>query len=336
MVMQHPSRIGKYEVEEFLGGGMSGVYRAKDSVLGRQVALKVLVESAASDPEAKARFLQEARLASSIAHENIIAVYDFGEEEGRPFMVMEFLEGESLRDAIEKRCTGDFARRLQIALQVGRAIGHIHLKKIIHRDIKPENIHVDPLGRAKLMDFGIAKPEGMRLANTGFTVGTPYYMSPEQVLGQDVTNQADVYSFGVLLYELLAGKKPIEAENSEKIFHKILSDPLDLEPLHEAAVASAAIDLVRKCMAKPPAARPQGFGIICGAIEETLRQGALQPRPAPAEPAVKLPSYDELPIFLQVLPAPLLTRGGLAFLAGIATLLVMAAIYFGLRIANVI
>jgi eukaryotic-like serine/threonine-protein kinase len=334
--MEHPSRIGKYEVEEYLGGGMSRVYRAKDSVLGRRVALKVLAESVASDPEAKARFLQEARLASSIAHENIIAVYDFGEEEGRPFMVMEFLEGESLRDAIEKRRTGDFARRLQIALQVGRAIGHIHLKKIIHRDIKPENIHLDPLGRAKLMDFGIAKPDGVRLADTGFTVGTPYYMSPEQVLGQDVTNQADVYSFGVLLYELLAGKKPIEAENSEKIFHKILYDPLNLEPLHEANVAPAAIDLIRKCMAKPPAERPQGFGIVCGAIEETLRQGALQPRPTPPEPVVTPSSPDDLPAFLRGLPAALRTQGGLAFLGGIATLLVMVVIYLGLRLARVI
>ena len=333
--MEHPSRIGKYEVEEYLGGGMSRVYRAKDSVLGRRVALKVLADSVASDPEAKARFLQEARLASSIAHENIIAVYDFGEEEGRPFMVMEFLEGESLRDAIEKRRTGDFARRLQIALQVGRAIGHIHLKKIVHRDIKPENIHLDPLGRAKLMDFGIAKSDGMRLTQTGFTLGTPYYMSPEQVLGQDVTTQADVYSFGVLLYELLAGKKPIEAENFEKIFHKILYEPLNLEPLHEAAVAPAAIDLIRKCMAKPPAERPQGLGIVCGAIEETLKQGALQPRPAPAATAVAA-SQDELPPFLQVLPAPLRTQGGLAFLGGLATLLVMAAIYFGLRFARVI
>jgi eukaryotic-like serine/threonine-protein kinase len=334
--MEHPSRIGKYEVEEYLGGGMSRVYRAKDSVLGRRVALKVLAESVASDPEAKARFLQEARLASSIAHENIIAVYDFGEEEGRPFMVMEFLEGESLRDAIEKRRTGDFARRLQIALQVGRAIGHIHLKKIIHRDIKPENIHVDPLGRAKLMDFGIAKSEEMRLTKTGFTLGTPYYMSPEQVLGQDVTTQADVYSFGVLLYELMAGRKPIEAENFEKIFHKILYEPLNLEPLHEAAVAPAAIDLIRKCMAKPPAERPQGLGIVCGAIEETLKQGALQPRPAPLEPAAKPSSADELPPFLQALPAPLRTQGGLAFLGGIAALLMMATIYFGLRFARFI
>lgn len=334
--MEHPSRIGKYEVEEYLGGGMSCVYRAKDCVLGRLVALKILAEAVAGDPEAKARFLQEARLASSIAHENIIAVYDFGEEEGRPFMVMEFLEGESLRHAIEKRRTGDFARRLQIALQVGRAIGHIHLKKIIHRDIKPENIHLDSLGRAKLMDFGIAKSDGILLPKNGFTVGTPYYMSPEQVLGQDVTKQADVYSFGVLLYELLAGKKPIEAESSEKIFHKILHDPLNLEPLHEAAVAPAAIDLIRKCMAKPPAQRPQGFGIVCGAIEETLKQGALQPRPAPAEAAVEAPSGDELPPFLRALPAPLQTQGGLAFLGGIATLLVMAAIYFGLHLFRVI
>jgi serine/threonine protein kinase len=334
--MEHPSHIGKYEVEEYLGGGMARVYRAKDRVLGRRVALKVLGESAASDPEAKAKFLQEARLASSIAHENIIAVYDFGEEDGRPFMVMEFLEGESLRDAIEKRRTGDFARCLQIALQVGRAIGHIHLKKIVHRDIKPENIHLDPLGRAKLMDFGIAKSDGMRLTKTGFTLGTPYYMSPEQVLGQDVTTQADVYSFGVLLHELLAGKKPIEAENFEKIFHKILYEPLNLEPLHEAAVAPAAIDLIRKCMAKPPAERPLGFGIVCGAIEETLKEGALRPRPTPPEPAVKPTSADELPAFLRALPAPLLTQGGLAFLGGIATLLVMIVIYFGLRLARVI
>jgi eukaryotic-like serine/threonine-protein kinase len=334
--MEHPFRIGKYEVEQYLGGGMSRVYRAKDSVLGRRVALKILADSVASDPEAKARFLQEARLASSIAHENIIAVYDFGEADGRPFLVMEFLEGESLRDAIEKRRTGDFARRLQIALQVGRAIGHIHLKKIVHRDIKPENIHLDPLGRAKLMDFGIAKSDGTRLTKTGFTLGTPYYMSPEQVLGQDVTAQTDVYSFGVLLYELLAGKKPVEAENFEKIFHKILYDPLNLEPLHEADVAPAVIDLIRKCMAKPPAERPPGFGIVCGAIEETLKQGALQPRPAPPEPVVTASSADEMPAFLQALPAPLRTQGGLAFLGGIATLLVMAMIYFGLRLARVI
>jgi len=334
--MEHPSRVGKYEVEEFLGGGMARVYRAKDSVLGRQVALKILAETAAGDPEAKARFLQEARLASSIAHENIIAVYDFGEEQGRPFMVMEFLEGESLRDAIQNHRTGDFARRMQIGLQVGRAIGHIHLKKIVHRDIKPENIHIDPLGRAKLMDFGIAKADGVHLTKTGLTLGTPYYMSPEQVLGQDVTTQTDVYSFGVLMFELMTGKKPIEAEDLEKIFHNILYDPLNLEPLHEAAVAPAVIDLIGKCMAKPPAERPGGLGIVCGALEETLKQGALQPRPAPVEPQVKAPANDDLPEFLQGLPAALRTQGGLAVLGGIATLFIMVVVYFALRIARLI
>jgi serine/threonine protein kinase len=145
-----------------------------------------------------------------------------------------------------------------------------------------------------------------------------------------------VYSFGVLMYELLTGKKPVEAENYERIFHKILYVPLNLEPLHEAAVAPAAIDLIRKCMAKPPAERPQGFGIICGAIEETLKQGALQPRPAPTEAPVEPPSVGGLPRFLQALPAPLRTQGGLAFLGGIATLLVMVVIYFGLRLARFI
>ena len=204
---------------------------------------------------------------------------------------------------------------MQIALQVGRALGHIHQKNIVHRDIKPENIRVDPAGRAKLMDFGIAKADGMPPTKAGFTVGTPYYMAPEQVLGEDVTIQADVYSFGVLMYELFTGKKPVEAETSEKIFHKVLYEPLNLEPLHEAAVVPAAIDLVSRCMAKAPADRPQGLGIVCGGIGEILKQGALQPRPAPAEPAGKpVSGDDELPEFLQAFPAPLRTQGGLALL----------------------
>src|SRR3984957_19922025 len=151
------TRVGKYELEEFLGGGMSHVYRAKDSVLGRRVAVKILTDAGVQDTETKARFLQEARTASNISHENIISIYDFGEDQGRPFIVMEFLEGESLRDAIRNGTLGDFEHRVNIALQVARAVYHIHSKKIIHRDLKPENIHIDPSGKAKLMDFGIAK-----------------------------------------------------------------------------------------------------------------------------------------------------------------------------------
>jgi serine/threonine-protein kinase len=309
---------------------MSRVYRAKDNVLGRRVALKILTDVAARDIEAKARFLQEARLASNIAHENIIAVYDFGEDHGRPFMVMELLEGESLREAILHERTGDFARRLRIALQVARAIAHIHSKKIVHRDIKPENIHLDKIGRAKLMDFGIAKSEGTQLTRTGFTLGTPFYMSPEQVLGQEVTGQADVYSFGVLMYELFTGMKPVQGDTVEKLFHQVLYDAPNLEPLHEAQVPPAAIDLIRKCLAKAPAERPPGFGIICGALEEILGPGAIRLRavPQPALPPSPVAHAGELPGFLRKLPAPLRSQGGLMLVAGVATLVVIVLVYF--------
>ena len=122
---------------------MAHVYRARDSVLGRRVAVKMLTDQAMSDPRAKARFLEEARTASNLSHENIISVYDFGEDLGRPFMVMEFLEGESLRDAIKNESLVGIDRRLKVAVQVGRAIDYIHARKIVHRDIKPENVHVD-------------------------------------------------------------------------------------------------------------------------------------------------------------------------------------------------
>jgi serine/threonine protein kinase len=325
--MEHPARVGKYEVEDFLGGGMSRVYRAKDNVLGRQVAVKILTDAAAGDGEAKARFLEEARIASSIAHENIIAVYDFGEEQGRPFMVMELLEGESLREAIRHDRAGDLARKLRIGLQVGRALGHIHSKKIVHRDIKPENIHLDARGRAKLMDFGIAKSEGVELTRDGLTMGTPFYMAPEQVLGQDVTAQADVYSFGVLMYELLTGIKPVRGDTVEKLFHQVLYEAPNLEPLDEAQVPPAAIDLIRKCLAKAPAERPAGFGIICEAMEEILGPGAIRLQAVPAAPAPAA-ERSELPGWLQKLPAPLRTEGGLMLMTGAGTIAVILLAYF--------
>src|ERR1035437_10843115 len=132
--MQLPASLGKYELLEFLGGGMSHVYRARDTVIGRTVAVKVLTDAGCQDAEAKARFLQEARMAGNIEHENIIRIHDYGEEEGRPFIVMEFLVGEDLRHAIRENHAGDVANRLRIALDIDRALEYIHSKKIIHRD----------------------------------------------------------------------------------------------------------------------------------------------------------------------------------------------------------
>ena len=280
--MDLPARIGKYELLEFLGGGMSHVYRAKDTVLGRTVALKILTEAGVTDQEAKARFLLEARMASNIQHDHIISVYDFGEESGRPFIVMEFLRGESLRAAIKGARTGDLNSKLNMALQVAKALEFIHARKIIHRDIKPENIHLDQAGKVKLMDFGIAKSEGMSLTRAGFTLGTPYYMAPEQVLGQQVSPLVDVYAFGVVLYELLTGVKPIAGDTVERIFNAILYEPLNLEPLKGAQATPDVMDLVTRCTAKQAAQRPQSMTEVVVALQHIL------------DPAMPAPNWASL------------------------------------------
>ena len=297
--MQLPARIGKYELEEFLGGGMSHVYRARDTVIGRTVAVKILTEAGCQDAEAKARFLAEARMAGNISHDNILGIYDFGEDDQqRPFMVMEYLKGEDLGHAIKGGHTGELRDKLRIALQIARALEYTHSRKIIHRDIKPDNVHVGANGVVKLMDFGIAKTEGLQMTRAGYVLGTPYYMAPEQVTGQGVTEQVDVYAFGVLLYELLTGVKPIAGETVERIFYSILNETLDVEPLRKAGVPESVCDIVTQCTLKAPAARPQGFGPVCASIESILAEidaptmllpGVVAPPPVPARPAWLLP-----------------------------------------------
>jgi formylglycine-generating enzyme required for sulfatase activity len=290
--VQLPARIGKYELEKFLGGGMSHVYRARDTVIGRTVALKILTEQGCADPEAKARFLQEARMAGNIQHENIIQIFDFGEENGRPFMVMEFLVGQDLRDAIKAGAIGSISDKLRIALQVGRALEYVHSKKIIHRDIKPENVHLDSSGKAKLMDFGIAKAEGLSMTKAGFALGTPYYMAPEQVLGEQVSESADVYAFGIMLFEMFTGVKPITGETVERLFYQILNEPLNLEPLRQTGVPDGVTQLVGRATAKKKEDRPQHFTEVCGVLESLVRE--VDPRTtAEREAAMRIDSGNK-------------------------------------------
>ena len=270
--MNLPARLGKYELLEFLGGGMSHVYRARDTVIGRTVAVKVLTQAGAEDAEAKARFLTEARVAGNLSHENIVSIHDFGEDpQLGPYLVMEFLTGESLKHAIRNGHAGDLGSRLKIALQVARALGYLHSQKIIHRDIKPENVHISKAGVAKIMDFGIAKTDGLEMTRAGYVMGSPYYMAPEQVTGQPVTPQVDVYAFGVLLFELLSGERPILGDTVERIFYSILNEPIKLDRLRDAGVPAAICDLVAKCTAKNPDERPKGFAPVLRVLEETLR-----------------------------------------------------------------
>jgi serine/threonine protein kinase len=268
--MQIPATVGKYELLEFLGGGMSHVYRAHDTVIDRPVVVKLLTADACQNVEAKARFLQEARLAGNIQHENIVSVFDFGEHEGRPFIVMEYLKGEDLRDAIRGGRTGSLMERMKIALAIAEALDYVNGRGIVHRDIKPENVHIDSKGRVKLMDFGIAKTADLSLTKTGMAMGTPYYMAPEQISGRPITPLADVYAFGLVFYELLTGMRAVNGEAIEAVMFQILNQPLDPAPMVDAGVPRPVSSLVLRCVEKRPEDRPPSFGIIvrelCGLI----------------------------------------------------------------------
>ena len=282
--MQLPAQIGKYELLEYLGGGMSHVYRGRDSVIGRPVVVKILTDNSNADPEAKARFLQEARLAGNIQHENIVSVFDYGEHEGKPYIVMEYLKGEDLRDAIRGGRLGSMDDRLKISQDIAAALEYVHGQGVVHRDIKPENIHIDPTGRVKLMDFGIAKTADLSLTKTGMAMGTPYYMAPEQVQGRPTTTLVDVYAYGLLVYEILTGVRGVSGDTMEAVFYQILNTTLDPQMMANAGAPPAARELVLRCTAKRPEDRPANFGLVTEQLRGMRGQGAAsytQPMPVP-------------------------------------------------------
>jgi serine/threonine protein kinase len=318
--MQLPARIGKYELQEFLGGGMARVYKALDTVIGRTVAVKILTEEGCADEEAKSRFLQEARLAGNITHDNIISIYDFGEDaSGRPFMVMEFLKGQDLKHAIKDGSTGEIRNKLRIALDIARSLEHIHSQNIIHRDIKPDNVHITTAGAVKLMDFGISKMQNSTRTTTGVVMGTPYYMAPEQVLGKNITPLVDVYAFGVLMFELMTGSKPIVGDTVERIFYQILQEPLNIEPMTQAGIPEPVINLVRRCTEKDPVQRPQSFDAVCAEIQRITQDwdAPTQPNRSPQGLAAAAPPAVHKPWLVPALVA--------------AMLLVLVGVYFGVR-----
>src|SRR4029077_2295705 len=230
-------RLGAYEILSPLGaGGMGEVYRARDRKLDRDVAIKVLPQSVAADPDTLARFEREAKAVAALSHQNILAIHDFGDENGVAYAVMELLEGETLRGKLDAGLIPQ-KQAVDYALQVAKGLSAAHEKGIVHRDLKPENLFVSRDGHLKILDFGLAKrveavapgketsaPTGSGHTEPGTVMGTVGYMSPEQIKGFPVDHRSDIFSFGAILYELLSGKKAFRRDTSAETMAAILRD----------------------------------------------------------------------------------------------------------------
>ena len=277
--MQAGTRLGPYEVVALLGaGGMGEVYRARDTRLGRDVALKVVHPGLASDPERLSRFEKEARAAAQLDHPNILVVHDVGAYEGNPFIVSELLQGESLREKLGAPLLPKKA--VDYAIQIARGLAAAHEKGIVHRDIKPENVFVTKDGHVKILDFGIAKllpsfeASGVdtetptaSATQPGTAVGTVAYMSPEQIRGQPVDARTDLFSLGVVLYEMLSGKRPFQRDTAAEIMTAILrEEPPDLSETNRS-VPAALENVVRHCLEKDPERRFQSARDVVFALE---------------------------------------------------------------------
>jgi TolB-like protein/Tfp pilus assembly protein PilF len=265
--------VGPYRVVQLLArGGMGDVYRATDSRLGRDVALKVLSPGRTSDPRRVERFLIEARVTASLDHPNIVRVYDVGRVDEQAYLVAELLDGETLRARIVRGPIGpDEARR--IALDVARGLAAAHDAGLVHRDLKPENIFLTRNGETKLLDFGIAKltqdesvPDGASTL-TGVVLGTAGYLAPEQIRGDTVDARADLFAFGAVLFEMLSGARAFVREQIVETLHAILHDPPALELEHRPGVPPALATIVWRLLEKAPAARFQSAAELIGALE---------------------------------------------------------------------
>ncbi len=269
MTLTPGAKLGPYEILSPLGaGGMGEVYRAKDSRLGREVAIKVLPESTAKDPEALARFEREAKAVAALSHPNILALFDVGHENGVVYAVMELLEGETLRarlngGAVPARKAQEYAR------QITRGLAAAHEKGFVHRDLKPENLFLTRDGQAKILDFGLAKqadplpgaatgqdtPTRWVATEPGVLIGSAGYMSPEQIRGLPADAQSDLFSFGAVLYEMLAGRPAFRRETAADTLIAILKDEPPEFPAGATGQLLALERIVRRCIEKEPVAR---------------------------------------------------------------------------------
>src|SRR6266853_5089782 len=277
--------ISHYRIVEKLGGGGMGVvYLAEDTRLDRKVAIKFLPAEVATDERAKQRLLREAKTAATLDHPNICSIYEVGEEDGHSFIVLQYIEGETLAARL-KRQVPDLREALAIAAQVADALSEAHARGVIHRDIKPDNIMLATRGQVKVLDFGLAKTlrdpgilegdaqTGSMLSIPGMVMGTVPYMSPEQVRGEELDCRSDIFSFGTVLYELLSGRRPFEAKSSAEVISAILTaEPPPISRFSLGHSGSAQEELIRKCLEKDAALRYQTMGDLIPDLQQIRRE----------------------------------------------------------------
>jgi serine/threonine-protein kinase len=263
---------GRYRLEAKLGsGGMSTVYLARDETLDRPVAVKVMHREMSEQEDQLQRFRQEARAVAKLTHPNVVAVIDAGEDGGHPYIVFEYVKGETLKQRIGRIGALDTQEAIAYAIEVARGLSVAHARNMVHRDIKPQNVLIDEEGRAKLTDFGISRQlEQDGVTATGRVLGTTDYVAPEQAMGKDVDPRSDLYSLGVVLYEMLIGQVPFHAESQVGVAMKHVNEELPDVQRRRPEVSAAAALVVERATAKNPDERYQSVAEMVDDLETAL------------------------------------------------------------------
>src|SRR3954465_5819992 len=263
---------GRYELEELVGkGGMSNVYRAHDRLLERKVAIKLLHEHYTPDADYVERLPREARAAAKLSHPNIVTVIDRGEADGRQFMVFEYVDGQNLKQLVESKGRLPVRTALELSIEIGRALAFAHDSGLVHRDVKPQNVLLGN-GDVKVTDFGIARSGDVSqgLTQTGTVLGTSDYIAPEQASGRPVSELSDVYSLGVVVYELLAGEPPYKGESFLTVAMRHVNDPVPRIAGARGDVPLRLDAALRRAMAKAPEDRFESMSAFVKELEAVL------------------------------------------------------------------
>jgi eukaryotic-like serine/threonine-protein kinase len=324
---------GRYQLEELLGsGGMSSVYRAHDTLLERDVALKILHEHHAEDEEYVERFRREARAVAQLSHPNIVTVIDRGEDEGRQFIVFEYVEGRTLKDLVDEGPL-DVRQALEVTIKIARGLGFAHEHGIVHRDVKPQNVLLNDEGEAKVTDFGIARSLDLdKMTQSGTVLGTSNYIAPEQATGKEVDVRTDVYSLGVVLFELLCGEVPFVGESFVAVAMRHVHEPAPSVLECRNDLPPRVVLAVEHALEKDPADRFASMKELADELEACLRE--LGGETADTADTADTATFVAPPVARRRPPAAGRRRAWVSYAFAGAAALLLAAALVGILVAR--